>query len=212
MSRKPTDKEKKDIRNIGIAATGASAVGAASTYGIAARNKQKEAAAGKMLSQYKSRLQEKHNRTSFKPPINPNTKKPYGARSSQYRNAQAEFNRKKLKADGKTKDISQVPALKKKYSKYAQRVAKLTGTKWEDMPRSRINDALEKVKDGSRGREFKAKGLVSLLGLWKGRASLRNTNLIGKLGKKSQDYTSKSRGGKKYVGGLDYEGQKLKIK
>ena len=165
-----------------------------------------------MLSQYKLRLQEGHDRTSFKPPINPNTKKPYGARTSQYRNSQADFNRRKLKADGKPKDISQVPALKKKYSKYANRVAKLTGTKWEDKPRSTINDALEKVKDGSRGREFRAKGLVSLFGLWRKRASLPNTNLIGKLGRKKQDYTGKSRGGKKYVGGLDYEGKKLKIK
>ncbi len=214
MSRKPTDKEKKEIRNIAIGGTAVGTLGAGGAYVTSARNKQKEIAADKMVKEYHRRLQAGHDSSEFKPPKHVQGKRKgeaYKKGTQTYERAHEAWKRGKFTRDGKIKTVEQVPGLKKKYSRYAKKVAKLTGTKWVEKPRMGIDEkTLEKVQVGQRGRQFKAKGLVSLLGLFP-RASLRNKNLIGKLALKSQKYTGKSRGGRETVGGLTYSGRKQNL-
>lgn len=216
--RTPSDKDKQASRNAAIAATGIGGVGATGAFVHAARYAQKENITKKMLNEHKRRLtlKQANLQRDFPHPgryvgAKGNYKGKYTLykpSSPQYRAKHAEF-MKTLAAD-RRKHWSQVPELKKQYSRYAQKVAKLTGV---DLERRRARKAgapgtTDMVPGKSAGFRIRPKGLAALTtALFGGRAKLPQFNLIGKLRRQGETY---KKGGRKTVGGMSDTGGKYK--
>lgn len=103
------------------------------------------------------------------------------------------------------KHWSNVPHLKNRYSKYASKVAKLTGTSWDERRvMQNAPDDIQKKPGKSAGRRFRPKGIAKLLHMLPifRNARLPQFNLTGKLGAHSDRYRSSKGGGKPTVGGV----------
>jgi len=216
MSKELSDKDKQDIAKLTAGASVAGGALAGGAYVKSAKDRQRTKAADDMMKEYGRRLDQEIRakageglpdkeafRRSGKVPLN-KSGKPYKS-GQEFEKAFGRWRSKFKNKKGEIKPYSQIPEYKQRYSKYGEKVAKLTKTKFVKEYRSKTPEdgGIIKERGRSKGRSFKAKGLVSLLAATLfPRASLRKYNLIGKLGAQREKYRPADQGGKKYIGGL----------
>jgi hypothetical protein len=216
--RTPSDKDNKISDTAAKVGYGVGAVGGAGAFVHAARTAQKINIAEKMTGEYKRRLglKQANLQRDFEPHrpgryvgAKGNYKGKYTLykpNSPQYTQAHNAF-MKTLSADRK-KHWSQVPELKKSYSRYSHKVAKLTGLDLQRRTGKKAGKAgtTDMVTGKAAGFRWRPKGIAALTAaLFGGRARLPQFNLIGKLRRQGENY---KKGGRVTVGGMSNTGGK----
>lgn len=135
---------------------------------------------------------------------------PVPVQSNAFRKAFGRFRAEFYTKKGDVKKFHQSGHERRKYTRYAQKIAKLTGTKFDTEYTKEVDakGGIIKKQGRDKGRAFRKKGLAGLISLipLAHRARLPGFNLIGKLGYKKQAYKPRSSSGKTKgrltVGGL----------